>query len=72
METKVDFPAEPIKVADMLIHATYTVKKGDIEKSLCRAFGNNSDTSTYNVYSVSDLREIAEHLLVYCDNAEVE
>lgn len=65
-----DLPSEPIKVADMLIHETYTVKKGDIEKSICRAFGNTSDISTYNVYSVSDLREIAEHLLAYCNNNE--
>lgn len=66
------FPSEPIKVADMLISATYTRQKGDMEKALHKAFGNNSDTVTENVYSKSELRQIAEHLLVYCNHNEGE
>lgn len=63
-------PAEPIKVADMLISAAYTRKKGDMEKALHKAFGNNEDTFTESVYSVSELRQIAEHLLIYCNHNE--
>lgn len=59
-------PEEPIKIADMLISATYTRQKGSMEKALHKAFGNNSDTVIENVYSESELRQIAEHLLVYC------
>lgn len=69
---KPELPEEPIKVAEMLISATYTAKKCDVEKAVCRAFGNYSDESTYNVYSKADLRQIAEHLMVYCNHAEVE
>lgn len=65
-------PSEPIKVADMLISATYTRQKSSMEKTLHKAFGNNSDTVTENVYSESDLRQIAEHLLVYCNYNESE
>ena len=63
-----ELPSEPIEVASMLINATYTREKGDIEKAFHKAFGNNSETITENIYSVNDLKEIAEHLLVYCDN----
>ena len=60
-------PTEPIKIADMLISATYTRQKSTLEKTFSKAvFGNNSDTLTENVYSESELRQIAEHLLVYC------
>lgn len=65
-----EFPTEPIKVADMLISATYTRKKSNMEMAMCKAFGNNADTVTENVYSKSELRQIAEHLLVYCNHNE--
>lgn len=61
-------PHEPIDVASMLINAMYTRKKGDWEKAIHKAFGNNSETITENIYSVNDLKEIAEHLLAYCNN----
>lgn len=63
-------PKEPIKIADMLISATYTRKKSNMEMAMCKAFGNNADTVTENVYSKSELRQIAEHLLVYCNHNE--
>lgn len=66
-----ELPFEPIDVAVMLINATYTREKGDIEKALHKAFGNNSETVTEKMYSVNDLKEIAEHLLVYCNKTEV-
>lgn len=53
-------PSEPIDVASMLITAGGT----------CRdMFGREG---TYEIYTESDLRQIAEHLLVYCNHAEVE
>lgn len=72
MEKVSDFlPTEPIKIADMLISATYTRQKSTLEKTFSKAvFGNNSDTLTENVYSKSELRQIAEHLLVYCGHSE--
>lgn len=63
-----EIPTEPIKIADMLISATYTRQKSNMEKALHKAFGSNSDTLTENVYSKSELRQIAEHLLVYCNH----
>lgn len=66
-DNNVELPHEPIKVAEMLIDATGTYKTN----SLSRAFGAG-DTGTYNLYSKSYLRQIAEHLLVYCNNAEDE
>lgn len=64
-DNKIQLPSEPIKVAEILIDATGTYKTN----SLSRAFGAG-DIGTYNLYSKSDLRQIAEHLLVYCNNAE--
>ena len=62
---KIELPHEPIKVAEMLIDAQCIYETN----ILSRAFGAG-DTGTYNLYSKSDLRQIAEHLLVYCNNAE--
>lgn len=56
---------EPIKVAEMLIDEKITYETSSIAK----AFGAG-DTETCNLYSKSDLRQIAEHLLVYCNNSE--
>lgn len=69
-EDTVEFllPPEPISVAEQLINATYTREKGDMEKAIHKAFGNNFDTVIENVYSVPELRQIAEHLLVYCNH----
>ena len=64
-QEKIELPHEPIKVAETLIDATGTYKTN----SLSRAFGAGA-TGIYNLYSKSDLRQIAEHLLVYCNNAE--
>lgn len=59
-------PAEPIKVADALINA-----KGEYEcNAIERAF-SGTDKRTYYMYDTSELRQIAEHLLVYC-NANME
>ena len=64
-ERKFELPIEPIKVASMLIDATETYETS----SLAKRFGAG-DTATYKLYSNADLRQIAEHLLVYCNNSE--
>lgn len=57
--------AEPIKVAEMLITA-----KGECEPL---HIGNDVFKDTHRIFDVSELRQIAEHLLVYCNhNGEVE
>lgn len=60
----VDFlPNEPIKVADMLIYASneyeQTLTVGDMKKT---------DNGTYRIFSIEDLQQIAQHLLVYCNS----
>lgn len=58
---------EPIKVADILINAEGEYEHNPITKKIC---GN--DKGTYRIFDVSELRQIAEHLLVYCNyNGEV-
>ena len=66
-DNKIELPHDPIKVAEMLIYATETYETS----SLAKRFGAG-DTATYKLYSNADLRQIAEHLLVYCNNSEDE
>ena len=59
-EKVADFlPTEPIKVADILISA-----EGECESL---TIGNKKYTDTYRIFDISELRQIAEHLLVYCN-----
>ncbi len=61
-------PTEPIKVADMLINAEGEYEHNPIVKKIC-----GTDKGTYRIFEVSELRQIAEHLLVYCNhNGEAE
>lgn len=62
-ESQEELPIEPIKVADYLIS-----KKGktNVPGSICEL------ANYFPIYSTFGLREIAEHLLVYCDYAEDE
>lgn len=63
-KTIVDFlPTEPIKVADMLINAEEKYERNAIEKAF---YGN--DKGTYSLFDISELRQIAEHLIVYCNH----
>ena len=55
-----EIPTEPIKVAEMLITA-----KGECEPL---HIGNDVFKDTYRIFKVSELRQIAEHLLVYCNH----
>lgn len=54
---KFELSPEPIKVAEMLIYAKYSYKN--------RFTGMQHRGG---LYSKSDLRQIAKHLLVYCDS----
>lgn len=70
---KQEFPTEPIKVADMLIDK-FTSVSGDYARA---AIKNNypvddTDFCDMRKREIRLLRQIAEHLLVYCNNAEVE
>ena len=60
-------PDEPIDVASMLINATITVEPDN--------FGplsplRNKGSQTFAKYDTNQLREIAGHLLVYCEAQE--
>lgn len=62
------YPTEPIKVADMLINYEGEYEHNPIAKALYK-----EDKDTYHIFDISELRQIAEHLLVYCNhNGEVE
>lgn len=58
-DNKIQFPTEPIKLAMMLIDAGYVYQNT-----------NTGMQHRGSLYSKSDLRQIAEHLLVYCNNCE--
>lgn len=61
-------PEEPIGAAAWLINAKRKRKTSPLKKF----FHGSEEYEDYDVYSVSDLREIAEHLLAYCKNNESE
>lgn len=59
---------EPIKVADMLINAEGEYEHNPLVKAIYK-----EDKGTYRIFDIGDLRQIAEHLLVYCNHhGEVE
>lgn len=55
-------PTEPIKVADVLINAEIEYEHDALTKAFCGA-----EKGKYNLFNISELRQIAEHLLVYCN-----
>ena len=70
---KQEFPTEPIKVADMLIDE-FTSVSGDYARAAIKNNYPVDDTAFCDMRKreIRLLRQIAEHLLVYCNNAEVE
>ena len=70
---KQEFPAEPIKVADMLIDK-FTNCSGDYVRTAIENKYPVDDTTFCDMrkQEIKLLSQIAEHLLVYCNNAEVE
>lgn len=62
-EYQEDFPIEPIKIAEYLMDRTIEVK--NTFPAL-----QGGETSIVPAHDVSELRQIAEHLLVYCNHSE--
>lgn len=63
-EAKPDIPPEePIDAAAWLINAKGKRTTNAIQRSFCGA----GEYEYYDIYSVAGLRQIAEHLLVYCN-----
>lgn len=59
---------EPIDIAKDLINAEGEYEHNPLAKELYK-----EDKGTYRIFDVSELRQIAEHLLVYCNhNSEAE
>lgn len=56
-------PTEPIKVADMLINVEGKYEHNPLAKAFC-----GTDKGTYRIFDVGKLKQIAEHLLVYCNH----
>lgn len=54
-------PEEPIKVADMLINAEGEYEYNPLAKAIYK-----EDKGTYRIFDISELRQIAKYLLVYC------
>lgn len=62
---------EPIAVAEKLITARTIRKCGSLDKILQKAFtGQELDEVECDTFSDEDLKEIAEHLLVYVKRQE--
>ena len=57
-----ELPIDPMEAAQMLINSTYKYELSALEKALYK----RGDTRTTERYSIDDLEQIAEHLLVYC------
>lgn len=72
---KQELPEEPIKVAGILIDK-YIERTREFDRSFSEENTGmivlGSPTEEFRQKQVSDLRQIAEHLLVYCNRAEVE
>ena len=64
---KIELPETPIECAEMLINAIFEYDTSAVQK----AFGAGEKART-NYYSVDELRQIAKHLIVYCNHAENE
>lgn len=63
-----DLPFDPMEVANYLINATYKRETNSIERS----FYKTTDEVDEDKYSIDDLEQIAEHLLVYCKHNKEE
>ena len=61
METMHELPASPMECAEMLINANYKYDTPDFLKKI-----GGPKEQCINIYTTKELRQIAEHLLVYC------
>lgn len=60
-------PSGPVSVANMLINAKEEYEPTSLEKALC-----SNIQALVDKYSIDDLEQIAEHLLVYCKHHREE
>ena len=60
---------QPIEIALKLISATIPAEKDSLAEKLANLIGVEADASDA-MFSDRELRQIAEHLLVYCDGGE--
>ena len=58
----IELPFDALETANMLLNATYRCKANEID----RLRGRVEDTIETDMYSIDDLEQIEEHLLVYC------
>jgi hypothetical protein len=66
-DLKRELPVAPIDVAAMIIRETVRLKTSPIQKAF---IPNVPEEYEIDKYSTKDLKEIAEHLLAYCNNQE--
>ena len=66
-ERLVKLPFDPLETVNMLINATYSRKTSNVEKAF-----TGCNVAKGHIYSVDDLEQIAEHLLVYCKHSRKE
>ena len=59
---EIEFPSDPIEVAQMLINAKIEYEPTSLQKALFKTEGK----CLTDKYSDDDLEQIAEHLLLYC------
>lgn len=62
LETMESLPVEPIEVAKLLINSEYEYETSEIQRRLL----NKGDTEICERYTIDELEQIAEHLLIYC------
>lgn len=67
IEETLELPFDPLECANYLINATYERETNGIE----RAFHNLPEKVNSDRYTVDELEQIAEHLLVYCKHNKV-
>ena len=60
-----ELPIDPIEVVQILINSTFEREASNLEKVLYKC----GDIRTTERYSIGDLEQIAEHLLVYCKHS---
>ena len=63
----IELPFDALETANMLINATYSRKTSSVEKVF-----TGCNVVKGDIYSVDDLEQIAEHLLVYCKHNKEE
>lgn len=63
----VKLPFDALETANMLINATYSRKTSNVEKAFIGCNVVKGD-----IYSIDELEQIAEHLLVYCKHNKEE